>query len=260
VKFGVSPPSSESFLLARKRTLKQLTAAAARAVDTTVVNTQKDISAAMSAAHLGKLANVIRSTSDYRKKRVPNAWTDLYGASRWRAGGVIYAKHGSDRTAAALEAYTQGVTTIVPKRGRWLAIATDEIPKRVGRKRMTPQLYIAGGFERKIGKLHFLPSKQHAGEAFLIAHNVQVDAARGFGRSLKVPRSGNIRPGRRRVDFIVAFILIKVTTRTRRFDPRAIMARRVAELPTEIRKLLRGRADRGVSNSVIASSGDSFSQ
>jgi hypothetical protein len=257
MRFGVASPSSASFLVARKRTLEQLAAAVARAVDTTVANTRFDVSGAMSAAGLGKLANVIRSTSDFRKKRVPPIGD---GSGGWRAGGVIFATHGSDRTAGALEAYTQGVTTIIPKRGRWLALATDEIPKRVGRKRMTPELYLAGGFEKRIGKLHFVPSKKHAGEAFLIARHVQVDAARGFGRSLRIPRTGNIRNGRKAVDFIVCFILIKVTTRSRRFDPRAIMARRVAELPTEIRKLLRGSAGRGVSNSIVASSGGSFSQ
>lgn len=257
MKFNVVAPSSASFLIARKRTMAQLAAAVAKAVDTTVVGTQRDVSAAMSAAGLGKLANVIRSTSDHRKRRVPNIGD---GGSGWRAGGVIYATKGSDRTAAALEAYTQGITTIIPQRGRWLAIATDEIPKRVGRKRMTPALYVTGGFDKKIGKLHFIASKKHAGEAFLIARSVQVDAARGFGRSLRIPRTGNIRPGRKAVDFVVCFILIKVTTRVRRFDPKAIMAKRVAELPTEIRKQLRGNRSGAVGGPTVASSGGSFSQ
>jgi hypothetical protein len=256
VKFLCVAPSVEDFKVSRKRTLAQFGAAVARAVDTTIVNAHRDVTGAMAAARLGKLAKAVKSTSDLRKRRVPDIGEGVDG---WRVGGVIYAARGSDRTTGALEAYLQqAVTTIIPKHGRWLAIATDEIPTRAGRRRMTPELYLSSGLDRRIGRLHFLPSKSKPGEAFLVVKNVQVDAARGFGRGIRLPKHGRARPGRTAVDFIIAFILIRRTMRIRRVDPLAILRRRANDLPAEIRKNLRG-SDRGaIRGPIIASSSGSF--
>jgi len=248
-----TPPSQ--LLVQRKLTLKRLSSAVARGVDDTVRNTVTDTRAKMVGAGLGKLSRAVRYTSDVKKRRVPDIGD---GRSRWRVGGAMFAPGRSERTQGALAAYSQANTTIVPRRGRWLAFATDEIPQRVGRYKMTPALYEAGGFDRKIGELEFIQSKK-PNEAFLIARDVQVNAQRGFGQARRLPRHGKARQGKKAVGFIVAFILIRVTRRSQRFNPKAIMRNQVAQLPRRIRSNLRGSTQRAAPSPVVFSSGGSFS-
>lgn len=238
--FGVrtSPPSE--LLIQRRARLNALGKALAKAVDQSADLARRDIVLAMQSAGLGKLPNALRYTSDLKKGHVPDASA---AGARFRVGATIYATHGSDRTAAALAAYAVG-TTIIPRRGKWLAFATDEIPRLTGRKRMTPELYEANGYDRRIGPLVFINSK-HPGEAFLIVHDVQVNAARGYGSARRLPQHGRAGPGRKAVGFIIAFILIRTTSRARRFDPGKAFERRVAEIPANTRAILRGRGRSG---------------
>jgi hypothetical protein len=254
--FTVAKVDDGLFLKARKATIERLTAAMAKATDQSAALGRADIQSAMSSAGLGNLGRAIRYTSDLKKKRVPNVTSG--GEAGFRVGATIFAPStGNERVNQALHAYTQGAT-IVPRRGKWLAIATDEIPRLAGRRRMTPELYDKLGYDRRIGPLEFIPSK-HPNEALLIVRDVSVNGARGFGRARRLPRHGNPGEGRKAVDFIVAFILIRVTSRAGRFNPGAIFKARVEQIPAEIRRFMVGRQSGSITSKSIASSSSSFS-
>lgn len=237
----------------RQRTeaaLNRIGQAAARATDQVTRNAHRGIRDAMSATKLGKLGRAVKYSTDVKKGRVPKV---QFGRP-WRAGGIIFIASKSERTLGAFEAYTEGAT-IVPRKGRWLWIATDEIPNKVGRYRMTPARYIAGGFENRIGELEFIEGSNN-GEAFLIVRDVTVRAATGFGRARRLPRNGNVRPGRKAVDFVVAFIGIRITRRNRRLNPEAIAKAKFRELDKVLRDRVQTRRSEG---RVIAASGGSGS-
>ncbi len=257
MQFEVRPPSSASYASAKRITLTRLSRAVGKATDDTAREARNDMKTAMLNTGLGKLSRAIRYTSDKAKGRIPDINSNT---NRWRAGATVFATNGSDRTEGALQSYTNSTTTIVPRRGRWLAIATDEIPKRVGRYRMTPELYVSSGLDRRIGELEFIPSKR-PNEALLIARNVSVNGARGFGQARRIPRHGRTPGGRKRVDFVVAFILIRITRRAERFNPGAIFKGQFLKLPDRIKSNLIGSGQSGaVGGPIIASSGGSFTQ
>lgn len=193
---------------------RRLIRASQIATDKGSLGARDDQRTAMRSQRLGGLANAIKQTSDLKKNRFRG---EVGG--KWSASGVIYAHIRSERTEGALDAYTQGAS-IVPRKGRWLAIATNKIPNRVGRFRMTPERYREGGFESSIGPLVFIQGSR-AGEAYLIAKNVSSNQRkRGSARSLL--KGGRARRGGVAGD-VVAFVLIKATRRTKRVNIAEIM-------------------------------------
>ncbi|MFC4255382.1 hypothetical protein GRI97_08085 [Altererythrobacter xixiisoli] len=186
----------------------------------------------MQAGRLGRLGNGIGSTSDLERGR------GVYrrSAEGFSASGMIYVRSKSDRTRGAIEAYTEGAE-IGPRRGRWLWIATDEIPRVTNRQRMTPELYRANGFEQKIGPLSFVRNVN--GNPLLVAKNVGVSelGQRRKARSLK--RSGIPRAGQRAKAFVVAFVGIPRTSRAARVDVRNIVAGVQAQLPEMFNQAVR---------------------
>lgn len=189
--------------------------AAARTADKMAFRVRDSIRAAMRAQRLGNLANAIGATSDLRKKRA-----GLGG--NLDVAGFVFARITSSRTAGALQAYVdQDSTNISPVNGKYMWIATSEIPRRAGRRRMTPALYISSGLESRIGPLKFVKGK-HPGEAFYVVEDATIHLER-FGKARRTPRSGRASAGRARVG-IVAFVGIRRTSRSRRVDPRSIAA------------------------------------
>lgn len=172
-------------------------------------------------ANLGRLFQGLGSKADTAVHRYPNGG--------FSASGVIFIRSGSERTRGAIEAYTSGAN-IRPVRGRWLWITSNELPRVTGRYRMTPELYIRNGFEKKIGPLVFV--RGAGGQALLIVRNVGVSAA-GKGRSAKsLTKRGLPRKGQVAKEFIVAFIGIPRTSRAARVDVSALMASVAADLPS----------------------------
>lgn len=179
----------------------------------------------MRSAGLGRLGNAISSQSDLTKR---GSVFPLPGGG-WRASGLIFLRTRSERTLGALESYTLGAD-IRPVRGRYLWLATDQIPKFVGRKRMTPELYNQGGFDRRIGPL--VKVKSVNGRPLLIVRNVGVGAL-GQPRSARsLLKTGRARRGQLAKQFLVAFVGIPRTSREARVDLIAI-ARREHELLRE---------------------------
>ena len=191
--------------------LPQLRAASHYATDKATTLAKGLTEQAIVGAGLGRLSKAVGSTSSVKKGRTRTPF----------AFGVVYAKGSTEgRGNQALLAYSQGAT-ITPGRGKkWLAFATGAIPTRVGRKKMTPELYNRSALVQTIGKLQFVQGKK-ANEAYLVAKRVTVSRRTGRAKAFagKVPRGSDKQKG------VVAFILIKFTKRAQRFNQDAIMQR-----------------------------------
>lgn len=235
MEWKINQPSGDALSQFRRTLSKRVTIAAARATDKAARLAQDDIRSAMRAQRLGGLANTIGSTSDARKGRA-NAG-DISALDV--AGFVILKKLKSPRTAGALQSYIdQDATQIAPVRGRWLAIPTKEIPQKAARRKMTPDLYRASGLEEKIGPLEFVRSKR-PGVAYLVVNDVTIRTDGKRGKARRLPKRGVASKGRGHVS-IVAFILIRMTRRSRRVDPRQIAEKWARRLPSLLNQELSG--------------------
>lgn len=207
----------------KRHSIQRAERAALLATDKGAALAKDQIRSSMSGAGLGRLGNAIGSSSDLRKGgRVFRRGGDSFSAS-----GLVFIRSKSDRTVGAIISYTEGAE-ITPKFSRWLWIATDEIPSRVSRYRMTPARYRSGGLESRIGPLIEIPGR-NPGERLLIVRNVTTSSRRGSARRL--PRRGGIRAGREVRDFIVAFVGIRRTSRAMRTDARAIVRQVQQQMP-----------------------------
>lgn len=178
----------------------------------------------MQAAGLGRLGNALGSDSDVRNGK----GVHRYGRAGFSASSTIFIRSGSARSRGAIEAYTEGAQ-IRPRRGRWLWIATDEIPRVTGRERMTPELYRRNGFEQKIGPLVLIKSVN--GRPLLVVKNVGVSEAGRRRSARSLTKNGRLRKGQRMKEFVVAFYAIPFTSRAARVDARAIFAEEAAHMP-----------------------------
>ena len=209
----------------RRFCIQRVERAALKASDAAARRAVLEIRSAMSGAGLGRLGNALTSGSDMAEGR----GVHRRGPEGFSASGWIVLRSRSERAIGAIEAYTEGAE-IAPRRSRWLWIATDEIPRRAARFRMTPALYKQHGFESRIGPLVFMPGR-HGGEALLIVKSVTVDRFGRRGRARRLPRRGGVGSSRERRDFIVAFVGIRRTSRSARVDPRQIISANAARLP-----------------------------
>lgn len=194
----VSNFRAESAKLARQYSRDQLRAAAI-ATDQVAREYQRLTKEAIASAGLGRLGGAVK------ERAIPAS--GQYGPS-----AAVFAAGGDDSLAGgALEAYTQGVTIKAANR-TWLAFATSVIPRRVGRYRMTPERYVAAGYNQTLGKLVFRPVNSRI--AFLIVR-----------RTNQHVRTGRIKlPGKRASKVfapardVVVFVLIRSTYRAKRID------------------------------------------
>lgn len=186
---------------------------------------KREIRQEMAGAGLGRLGNAVDASSDLKKSGEVHRTGGGFSAS-----GFVFVRSKSERTLGTLQAYTEGAD-IVPVRGRFLWIATDEIPARAGRRRMTPALYRSSGLEQSIGKLEPIPGR-HGGEALLIVRNVTT--ARSGRRGSALSRKRRVAPSREERDFIVAFVGIRGTSRAARANPTAIVAANQARVAADI--------------------------
>lgn len=231
MRFDVKgPPTGQARVLALRYRAKLLEASG-RATEKAAFGARDEIRGAMRGQRLGNLANTIGASSDLRKKRFRQTGTNGFDVA-----GFVFARIRSERTAGALAAYVSNdSTTIAPVRGRWLWIATQEIPRRAGRRRMTPALYNSTGLDRRIGPLVFIPGKRPS-IAYLVVTDTTIQTARS-GKAKAVPKSGRVGKGRAQVG-IVAFIGIRRTRRSRRVDPRSIARNWQNRLPALLREQL----------------------
>lgn len=217
------PPSRANFDDFRRNSIQSIERAALRSVAVVAGRGKAAIRSQFSGAGLAGLGRAIDANSDDKKGTIKR-----FGATGFSVSAAFFVRSQSERTLGAIASYTDGAE-IVPVRGRWLWFATDEIPKRAGRKRMTPALYRANGFESKIGPLIFVKSIN--GNPLLVVKGGSVNAA-GKARSAKGrTKAGGLRKGQRAKEFIVAFIGIPRTSRAARVNITAILNNVRAQLP-----------------------------
>lgn len=178
----------------------------------------------MSGGGLGRLGFAVDAGSDMRK----SGRVHRIGANGFRTSGWINLRTKSERTLGAITAYTEGAD-ILPRKGKgWLWIATDEIPARAGRARMTPERYVARGFDRKIGPLTYIRSVN--GNPLLVVTGASVNAGGKPHSAKALGKNGRLRKGQREKQFIVCFIGIPRTSRAARVDAPAEFRREQASL------------------------------
>lgn len=184
--------------------------AALRAVTRGGERAVAELRRAGAAAGLGRLFQGVKDSPDDRVHR--------------RAGGFSVSSglyiRGSERTRGAIEAYTEGAD-IAPVRGKWLWIATDEIPRVTNHQRMTPALYRANGFEQSIGPL--VPMRSVNGYPLLVVRQVGVSEAGLRGKAKRLNRNGRPAKGQRLKELVVAFVGIPRTSRAARIGARALL-------------------------------------
>lgn len=211
MQVSLIPPSRGTTGPWRRKVKDQVLRAAGRATEQASRGALMEIRQAMRAQRLGGLANAIRQTSDRqlnRSGRGTGGQIDI--------AGFVTKRGGSARTRGALDAYLENdATEIRPQTGKFLWIATPEIPQRSRRRRMTPALYREAGLEQSIGPLQFVLGRR--GVAYLVAQDVTVRLGKK-GQARRVPKSGRVAPGRARVG-VIAFVGIRRTRRQRRVSP-----------------------------------------
>lgn len=184
----------------------------------------------MAAAGLGRLGFALGSGSDQKK----NGRVHRLGSSGFRASGWIFVRSRSERTQGTIQIYTEG-GEILPTKG-WLWIPTDNVPKRVGRYKITPARYMASSLATSIGPLIQIEGR-HAGESLLIVRNVTTRLA-GRANPRRLPRSGRARTGREAVEQLVMFVGIRRTSRNARANPTASLREQQRLLPSYWREEL----------------------
>lgn len=178
---------------------------------------KSDLRTVMRSTGLGKLGNAIGSGSDLKKGgRVHKRGENSFSVSGW-----VHMRSKSERAIGAFKAYSQGAD-IGPVKGQWLWIATANIPKKSGRYRMTPALYVANGFEQKLGELQFVQGR-NAGEGLLVIKNPVAVNRVGRPNARRFTNRSRIGGVREKKENVVAFVGIRRTSRRARFNLRALL-------------------------------------
>lgn len=207
---------SGAFDVYYRQSIQGMERAAIRAVGRGGKQGERAIRGAMQGAGLNRLGNAVKATADTTVHRRPGGFS---------VSATIAIRSGSERTRGAIEAYTQGAD-IVPVRGRWLWIPTDEIQRLVGRgatrRRLEPRFWKEYGLDTKIGPLVLVLSIN--GNPLLVVKNVGVNAAGLPGKARALLKNGRPRRGQRLKEFVVAFVGIPRTSRAARVDPAALLS------------------------------------
>lgn len=131
--------------------------------------------------------------------RLANTWQgNLYQQGQVNAAGFVFSK-----AASIVSAYAAGVLIKPKSGGTWLIIPTDETPKRIRRKRATPELW-EQAFRQKLQFVQFA-----ANLAGLIAPAIAVKARAGKELSARAKARTRTR---------VIFLLIRQTQVKRRLS------------------------------------------
>lgn len=195
----------------KRYSIQRLERAAMKVTDRASRDAHAEIKAALGKGRGG----AIKQFSDQQKGSVYRRGEEAFSAS-----GGLAIRTRNERTVGAIKSATEGAN-IVPVKGRYLWIATDEIPKRAGRRKMTPALYRASGLEQRIGPL--VPVRGINGRPLLVVRGASVSAAGASNRAKSRTKTGKLRKGQRAKDFIVAFVGVPRVTRRQEVNVPAIM-------------------------------------
>jgi len=224
IRASLRRPSPGPFLQYRRMAIQRSEAAALVATDRASLAAKGSIREDMAGARLGRLGMAIGAGSDLRK----GGRVHRFGNSGFSESGWIFIRSRSERTVGAIKIYGKS-GDIFPTKG-WLWIPTDNVPKRVGRYKMTPARYMQSGLATSIGPLVQIPGR-HPGEALLVVNKVSIRST-GRANPRRLPRTGRTRAGRAAVEQLVMFIGIKRTARAQRFSPMDRYRQQQALLPS----------------------------
>lgn len=232
-KIELRMPPRSAFDNFERETRARLQAASLNATQIAASRAKSKIQADMRGAGLGRLGNAVGNGGDLGKRGAVRT-----SGTGWSASGWVHVRSQSERTIGAIDAYTSGAD-IVPRRGRWLWIPTDDIPARVGKRSITPDNYTRLGLASRIGPLVFVLTP--AGHALLVVQGASLSAS-GKKRSAKsLRKDGGLRKGQVASDTIVAFVGIRRTSRRTRVDVPSIMREAQASLQELLEQQLRRR-------------------
>ena len=161
---------------------RRLEKSALQMTDRAAAKAKDRIRADMAAAGLGRLGFALGSGSDLKKSGQVHR-----KGNGWSASGWVAVRSRSQRTQGAIESYTEG-STILPRRGRYLWFATDDIKRlaRVplpnsggnsyGNVRLEPRLWDRT-YGRTLGPL--FPMKAADGTPLLAIRNATLSLSAG---------------------------------------------------------------------------------
>lgn len=212
---------------------RRLEKSALQMTDRAAAKAKDRIRADMAAAGLGRLGFALGSGSDLKKSGQVHR-----KGNGWSASGWVAVRSRSQRTQGAIESYTEG-STILPRRGRYLWFATDDIKRlaRVplpnsggnsyGNVRLEPRLWDRT-YGRTLGPL--FPMKAADGTPLLAIRNATLSIA-GKSRSVKpLSKTGKVPKGQVQQEVIIAFIGIPRTSRKARINVPEIMRKVLSEM------------------------------
>ncbi len=207
---------------------RDLRTAAIIATDRASKEAQRAVQERIRSVGLGRLANAVGQMSAKRDRG--------FGPTD-KPYGSIFARGGDDsQGGGALEAYSRGATITAGAGKQWLAIATNAVPKFItlgGRRfRTTPQLYKNSSLASSIGPLKFKPIGN--GRALLVIERANVSPKTGRA---KAPGARKSRSLISKKD-VVAFVLIRVTIRAKRFDKDQVVILFAQRVPNYIQEAL----------------------
>lgn len=173
----------------------------------------EDWRATVEAARLGtRLANTVRGRTfpDGRTSLDPTSWA-------WTKAPKI------------IDAYATGVT-IVPGKGRFLAIPTLDVPRQRQGDPLTPT-EVEARFNRRLqfisprDKGFHTPSIRSNGVAFLVLKDLVVRKATGRWRNASERELARGRSGQKALSAVIMFILVPQVRVAKRLDLEAVAAR-----------------------------------
>ncbi len=135
-----------------------------------------------------------------------------------------------------IDAYARGATIVPVNGAKFLAIPTDDVPKKRQGNRLTP-----AEVEQRFGKplIFISPSDKgfhtssfrHAGVAFLVLKGLVVRRASSRYRNATARELEKGRQGLKSVNSVIMFVLVPSVRVTKRLDPDGAVGRWAAKFP-----------------------------
>lgn len=166
--------------------------------------------------------------------RLAKTWrSKFYENDGFNCAGFIYTK-----APELIAAHSLG-QTIRGKDGLWLAIPTENAPKKGegGKRKISPSNWP----EARYGRLRFV--YRDIGPSFLVVDNVRASYSRKTGEFRGFRQASARAVNRGAVATVIMFILVKQVTMQKRLNPDNIARTLAATAPREILSAMRGVAE-----------------
>lgn len=192
---------------------------------------EKAVTAGVKAATDGAKLELNQQTDRVLGRMLWNGRTYPERGTSLGAAGFLFPRRGAEKI---VEAFSDGVT-ITAKKGKYLAIPTENVPRaagqgRGGRKRMTPE-QVEDRFNQD---LQLVPSRTRPGTAYLVLRNVVAGRKRGTLRQATARRRAQGRAARP----VIMFVLVRRVTLRKTLDPVSLVAKWAGLAPALIERAI----------------------